>query len=591
MGRWVRGLAALAMVCLGLAGGAAQAQETTFVQIEAQPTLAEALARARAYAGLFDDVKGFRLSSGWYAIALGPASRAEAARRLAALRAERMIPADSFLAEARSYREPYWPVAGGPPDAPLPAAPPPAASPPAAPPPAAPPPAAPPPAVPTDETLAEARAGEAALSRAEREALQVALQWKGFYGAAIDGAFGPATRAAMAAWQASVGLEPTGVLTTRQRAQLLEGYSEAIARLGFETLRDEASGISVQLPLAMVAFDRYDPPFVRFAPRGDSGLEIWLISQPGDAASLAGLYEAIQRLDVVPPAGPRQLAGTRFTISAQGAGLASFAFAETRDGLIKGYLAVWTPAASAVIDRVIDALRASFAPYGRHALSDDHGQLDAAARAALIAGVEERRPLRARSGVFVDARGTVLTAAEAVADCGRVTLDAAVEAETVLLDAALGVALLHPRRALAPRGVAELRLGAPQVDAAVAVAGFSWGEVMSRPVLTFGRIAALEGLDGAEGRARLALDPLPGDIGGPVLDETGAVLGILLPPGADAARLLPPGVAEAAQAGALAQVLAAAGIAPHARAPSLPLAPEDVAGIADAMTVLVSCWR
>ena len=65
-------------VAIFLGASVAMAQGTTWVQIEARPTEAEAEARAAAYSGRLDSVNGFRLSSGWYAIALGPFSRDEA---------------------------------------------------------------------------------------------------------------------------------------------------------------------------------------------------------------------------------------------------------------------------------------------------------------------------------------------------------------------------------------------------------------------------------------------------------------------------------------------------------------------------------
>ena len=45
-------------------GGAGSAQDRVWVQVEAQPTLREAEDRARAYAGAFPDVSGYRLRSG-----------------------------------------------------------------------------------------------------------------------------------------------------------------------------------------------------------------------------------------------------------------------------------------------------------------------------------------------------------------------------------------------------------------------------------------------------------------------------------------------------------------------------------------------
>ncbi|MCX8507635.1 MAG: SPOR domain-containing protein, partial [Rhodobacteraceae bacterium] len=87
----------------------ARAQDA-WVQVEAQPTLAEAEARARAYTDAFPNVQGYRLPSGWYAIVLGPFSDDEAQRQLDLLRSERMIPADSFVPEAPGFGQRFWPA-------------------------------------------------------------------------------------------------------------------------------------------------------------------------------------------------------------------------------------------------------------------------------------------------------------------------------------------------------------------------------------------------------------------------------------------------------------------------------------------------
>ena len=73
------GLAWLAVVMALLFAGIARAQDQAWVQIEAQPTLAEAIERARAYTSVFPDVAGYALNSGWYGIVLGPYSSDDAA--------------------------------------------------------------------------------------------------------------------------------------------------------------------------------------------------------------------------------------------------------------------------------------------------------------------------------------------------------------------------------------------------------------------------------------------------------------------------------------------------------------------------------
>ena len=158
-------------------GGLAHAQAPAWVQIEAQPTLREAEARARAYSEVFADVAGFRLGSGWYAIALGPYPGGDASERLALLRREGLIPSDSFIADGRNFRQQFWPA--GPQAAVASAPPAPEAEA------AADPEPAPVIFAQSDESPAEARQSEAALSREAREDLQRALQWFGHYAAGI----------------------------------------------------------------------------------------------------------------------------------------------------------------------------------------------------------------------------------------------------------------------------------------------------------------------------------------------------------------------------------------------------------------------
>lgn len=251
-------LAWLAVVMAFLAGGVARAQDKAWVQIEAKPTLAEALERARAYTSVFPDVAGYTLRSGFYGIVLGPYSSEEAAVKLLYLRREGLIAPDSFMVDASSLRDRFWPDWTLPPAA-LPD-PDPMAEPIAPEAEAAPAPLVP---APADETPDEARATEAALTGPQRKDLQTALQWFGFYSAAIDGVFGSGTRKAMTAWQEANAQDATGILTTAQRATVVSAYRSAMAELGLQRVTETEAGIEIDLPMAMIRFDRYEPPFAR----------------------------------------------------------------------------------------------------------------------------------------------------------------------------------------------------------------------------------------------------------------------------------------------------------------------------------------
>ena len=96
------------------------------------------------------------------------------------------------------------------------------------------------------------------------------------------------------------------------------------------------------------------------------------------------------------------------------------------------------------------------------------------------------------------------------------------------------------------------------------MAGYSWGERCPRRSLTHGRLDENAGSERRGGTETAVAPAQPGDAGGPVLDNSGAVLGMLLPAGSDPTRQLPQGVSFAASAPALSAALVAGGIIPAA---------------------------
>ncbi|RMH39393.1 MAG: peptidoglycan-binding protein [Alphaproteobacteria bacterium] len=570
----------------------AEAAARSWIQLEAKFELTEAMDRARALSAIFPNVNGFRTRGGAYALALGPYADAKARAELRALRRERLVPRDAFVTDGREYRQRFWPVGVTEPDttdetaAALPGTDAPAAladtetgaapADPAA-------LALPGSALP-DETPAEARASEALLDEDTRKEIQRALAWFGHYTTRIDGDFGPATRRAMAAWQAENGHEPTGILTTAQRAALLKAYEDELAALGLRRHRDEAAGIDLPIPAALVEFDRYEAPFVHFAPKGDSGVRLLLISEPGGADALAALFDVIDTFRIIPEGGERQARRNTFEISARDARRSAYAWAEARDGAVKGFILTWPRERDPLMARLPEIMRQGFEVLPDAVLppgaSEPEGET--------FAGIEIRHPVRRGSGLYVDTAGHVVTAHAVVSGCGRVTVDD-VPADIALDDPTAGVAVLAPRADVAPPGAGHLAETMPGRRAEIAVAGYSFGGLLGAPTLSFGRLEAAHGLNGEAWLARLSVTTTEADVGGPVLGPRGEVLGILVP--AAEGRQLPEGVGFMLRADALAERLAALGIRPaRGGEGDAPAEPEDLARRAAEFTATVACW-
>ena len=547
---------------------AASAQGTSWLQVEARPSEAQARDRAAAYSARLPNVSGFRLSSGWYAIVLGPYSDTEAAARLAQLRFQGAVPDDSFLSDGGNFRTRFFgsedaAVTSAQPADPLP------------------------PLKPGEETPAEARAAERAMTRDERELVQVALRWEGYYNSAIDASFGPGTRRAMSAWQESQRFEPTGILTTNQRRELLGGYLNALEALNLTPLIESNAGIEINIPAGLVTFDRYEPPFAHFTASSDDGVQMLLISQSGDAATLQALYDIMQTLEIVPLNGSRALRRRDFTLTGENDAIHSHTYARLDGESIKGFTLIWPVGDEKRRRLALAAMEESFRSI-EGVLPDTAGS--AQQNIDLLAGLEIRRPERSRSGFYVDETGSVLTTSTAVRQCTRITLNDEVEAEVAAEDGTLGVALLKPLNSLSPLAVASLAAAEPRLQSDVAIAGYSFGGVLAAPSLTYGVFADVKGLNGDSRLHRLEVASEPSDAGGPVFDSSGGVLGMLLDT-EESSRRLPGNVAFAADAPVLAEFLLENGLAADATDALEEIAPEDLTLLAADMTVLVSCWN
>lgn len=588
---------ATALVALVGWTGAVRAQEgagQVWIQIEARNSLPAAEERLQRWSAELPGVTGFRLSSGWIAVAIGPFSPDEARARLSELRAAGMIPADSYIPDNRLLREQIWtsgtlPSAAPPlgaPIAPVTAAP-------------LPGPAAPeagaaeitpsaPEALP--QTLAQSRAAEARLTREERRDIQEALAWAGTYTSAVDGAFGPGTRAAISEWQGRMDYDPTGVLSSAQRSELVGAWQAEVTALGLQTVKDEEAGLQAVLPLGLVEFDRYAPPFVLYRPKAQSGMELRLISQPGDQALLEALYQDLAASGLVPPEGPRELRRGGFTLSGRDGEVEVHARAELDGAAIRGWL-LRAPVAEAERSlRVMQSLASGFKGLGRQVLDPGLVPIDEGLRAELQNGLQPAPPRAALSGFYIDQAGQVMTALAPLQGCHEVFLDHVTRAEISWQDAGLGLAVLRPATPLAPQVVAGFAGALPSRGAEAVLSGFSFGAGLSLPSVSFGRLEADTAPDGTPGRATLRMTATAADAGGAVLGPDGLVIGVLLPEGEVAGTALPEGVALISPAPQILERLSGGG----PRLQAAPAgggvkAPEDLTRIGSDLAVQVIC--
>ena len=633
-----------------LAAAQVNAQETVWIQIDAQPTEAEAEESARYYESFMPDVAGFELDSGWYVVALGPYTPEDAANLLQFYRDSGQIPSDSFTSFAKDYQRQFWPRAEvliepptnavSPPNdgqadslsneaseditvtvlptelfSELPSAPPAPTAPAVM---AIDPPtpelepaktlqndtSAPAPSE-TGETgdsentsdlagplnpASDPILPELVIPKKEnsRQILQRALTWSKFYTGVIDGDLGPKSRAAIRAWQTANGHEATGIMTKRQRARLTSEYALTLVNIDLQQIRDDRAGIAMMLPMTQLGPPQYSYPFARYAHQGNQNSGVLLISQAGDRTTLSSLYKVLQTLQSIPLGGTRKLNRGSFVISSENDIIFSHTEATLGNGAIKGFTLAWPREDRSGYEAILAAMQASFTP-----IEGVLKPLDSAQQTLdrdLLSGFEIRRPKHSKSGIFVTESGALITTAKAVEGCRAITIDRDFTAEVTAIDTDLGVALVTPTEALSPISVGRFSKLPARRRQQIVTAGYSFEGVLETSSLTNGVITDTKGLFDESDQLRLALPALSGDAGGPVLGATAAVLG-MLKDRETGARTLPDDVSFAITSAALVNLLKRNGITARTTGTLAALSTGQRAKIGRDITAMVSCWE
>jgi serine protease Do len=209
------------------------------------------------------------------------------------------------------------------------------------------------------------------------------------------------------------------------------------------------------------------------------------------------------------------------------------------------------------------------------------------------------QPTASGSAFFISAEGYLLTNSHVVKDCAAITVSYGTErargAKVIARDETNDLAIISS--GLTPPAVAAFRSGV-RLGEPVAVFGFPLsGLLASGGNFTLGNVTALAGLRDDSRILQISAPVQPGNSGGPRLDESGAVVGIVVAKlnaiklamaTADLAQNINFAIkANAAQAFAEAQGVSIT-TAPPNRAP---LRPADLADRAKSLTGFVECLR
>lgn len=269
----------------------------SYIRLQSLQSRTDAEAALQTWREKFPDAGLWSLPGGWFSVALGPLEPAAAQGWLGAFKASGDLPRDAFASDAAEMGTAIEP--GETPD--LPAAP------------------------------------DQPATMPPLDQVQRALRWAGRYDGAIDGKSGPVTREAIAREVAVLRVSPDEG-TAMQK--LIERREDWRREMGLSTLRDEATGLSVNAPMDKLQFDRAERALSIYGPKDGSGAALILFSQPGGQQELLDLSGLVTALGWVPQP-ERTIERGHVLLEGANENHRSLAEGWVRDGRAEGFVLIW----------------------------------------------------------------------------------------------------------------------------------------------------------------------------------------------------------------------------------------------------------
>ena len=484
---------------MALSGDFRLPADQKWIQVYSHADKSIAIRRARQLATNFDYAEVFLADTGWYAVVVGVAKTSNVALQIDEFIRAGWIPDDSFAADGESYVASVWTASAGY-----------AAS-----------------------ALDEAIAREKSWSKKVKSGVQNALVWSGHYKGNLKGEFGRMTRRAIRDFQRELGATPTGYLTRNEIRELERRRVESVRLLGFEQSKITAAGVRIGIPTAIFGtYERNGFSLVYSAP----GTNLSVLSMNGGRAAFDVLFDILNE--------PAEIGRTPyitkkpdwFVIGEKDGDVYSYAYVTLRQNEVKGFRLAWAPRDDSIMDTVAVAMFNSFEPISGIVLHRFDDQKDYRSsttspqtpdrpRDRNDARVEE--PTRSSGTGFIVARnGLAVTNAHVVDGCEKLLVDKRHPATVISSDELADLALLKIDR-FRGDAVASFSERPARLNTDIVVVGYPLHGILGGLNVTRGNVSAMSGLRGARERFQLTAEIQPGNSGGPVVDYTGSVVGVV----------------------------------------------------------------
>lgn len=371
---------------------------------------------------------------------------------------------------------------------------------------------------------------------------QFGLIFAGLYTGPVDGILGPRSRNAIATFQRQLGEPTTGRLTQSQFQRLERQMENAIYDLAIFPVYDEGSGVWLYLPGALVSAIGPTARGFRFAGE-DARIELETIGIPASERSFAELYERLAGGVAGRSVDYSALADDWLVVQAQEGNRRLYTRFYTNGHEHRGFSIAFDIAAERRLLPMVYFISELFTPFwpvDENAFPvpsglDDGNSQEIPAPPAEIGSPEGEDGERSQdepalfssgTGFFANREGVIVTNAHVVGDCRRVELGDGRTVSVDYLDRALDIALLQasPSNAYLHLSEEALSLGEKVVALGYPLASILDGGLR----VSEGIVSGLTGLRGDSTRFSMTAPIQAGNSGGPILDDRGQVVGVVV---------------------------------------------------------------
>jgi S1-C subfamily serine protease len=364
------------------------------------------------------------------------------------------------------------------------------------------------PRTPSPPPLAGATAFYAALTAAQRAAIESDLIWTGDYDGVDEDAMPASAIAAVRAFQSRQGGKPTGVLNPQEQQALAAAGRAARLAVGWRLIEDLPTGVRLGVPVKRVARSAQGATATTFtSAHGELQIETFRVDAPG--TTLEAVL-AQQRKDPARRIESAVLRPDSFTISGEQGGVKKFVVrAAFKNGEVRGEIIRYDLATEGTMRRLVIAMQRAFVAFP----------------AAPSVGPDALRRVEYASGVIVDATGRIVTDREATQGCLAITVAGLGNAQREAEEADLALLRLYGAPALTAVPVAA----SSAATDAVTLVGVADPELQAGGGAVTAASARLGqgGLGAADSKRPLTPSPVAGFSGAAALDASGRLVGVV----------------------------------------------------------------